>query len=350
MADVVVVGAGIVGASVAYHAARVGARVTLVDRSEPGSGVTQDSFAWIGGPRERDVPDASTPVRRTVLADHRRLEAELPGVRVRWTGSLTWGDGTVADDAALGPDEHRVDAAAARRLEPALRDAPDDAVYASTDGAVDPVAVTRALVGGVVERGGRLVRAAVTGLTVRDDGVVGVETSVGPLPAGTVVLAAGTGAPALCAPLGVDLPVRASPAVLLRFTAPPALVRTLVVAPGIEVRQAADGHLLVAAEDDGRGNVGLAQRTMDRLHATFAVDAGDLRPVSTRVGARPLPADGLPVVGPLPGVGGLYLTVMHSGVTLAPAVGRLVAAEVVAGAEAAELSGLRPARFALAGG
>ena len=43
-----VVGAGIVGASVAYHAARAGAVVTLVDAGRPGAGVTADSFAWIG--------------------------------------------------------------------------------------------------------------------------------------------------------------------------------------------------------------------------------------------------------------------------------------------------------------
>lgn len=46
--DLVVVGAGIVGASVAYHAARAGAVVTLVDAGRPGAGVTVDSFAWIG--------------------------------------------------------------------------------------------------------------------------------------------------------------------------------------------------------------------------------------------------------------------------------------------------------------
>ena len=47
MPEVVVVGAGIVGASVAYHAARLGAAVTVVDKALPGSGVTGDSFAWI---------------------------------------------------------------------------------------------------------------------------------------------------------------------------------------------------------------------------------------------------------------------------------------------------------------
>ena len=86
--DVVVVGAGIVGASVAYHAARAGASVLLIDRSRPGSGVTGDSFAWVRGPTARD---GSTPLRRTALEDWARLERDVPGVVVRWCGSLAWG-------------------------------------------------------------------------------------------------------------------------------------------------------------------------------------------------------------------------------------------------------------------
>jgi glycine/D-amino acid oxidase-like deaminating enzyme len=58
-----------------------------------------------------------------------------------------------------------------------------------------------------------------------------------------------------------------------------------------------------------------------------------------------MPVDGLPVIGPVPGVDGAYLAVMHSGVTLAPAVAHLVASEIVNGVQADELAGLRPHRF-----
>ena len=68
----------------AYHAARAGARVTLLDVSLPGFGVTGDSFAWIGGPSGRDSSDGSSPLRRTALKDYRRLERELQDVRVKW--------------------------------------------------------------------------------------------------------------------------------------------------------------------------------------------------------------------------------------------------------------------------
>jgi glycine/D-amino acid oxidase-like deaminating enzyme len=58
-----------------------------------------------------------------------------------------------------------------------------------------------------------------------------------------------------------------------------------------------------------------------------------------------MPTDELPIVGPVPGVAGAYVAVMHSGITLAPTVGRLVASEIVDGVEAEQLAGLRPTRF-----
>ncbi|BCQ62888.1 hypothetical protein PBOI14_46380 [Pseudomonas sp. Boi14] len=45
--SVIVVGAGIVGAAIAYHLARQGAQVTVLEQDSPGSGVTRHSFAWI---------------------------------------------------------------------------------------------------------------------------------------------------------------------------------------------------------------------------------------------------------------------------------------------------------------
>jgi len=350
---VVVVGAGIVGAAVAYEVARAGAEVVLFDKSVPASGVTADSFAWIGGPRGADVPDPGTPLRRRVLPDYRRLEQEVPGVRVHWRGCVTWGENRPDDDVRLGPDERLLDATQVRQLEPHLRVPPMRAVHLVSHAAVDPVAVTEALVRAAQDHGARLIaNSAVTALSVHDGRVVGVRASTGSLPADslpadTVVVTAGVDAPMLCAPLGFELPVAPSPALLMRFTAPPGLVRTLVATPHLEVREAADGHLLVAASYHGEMGHEDLQRAggqmLRRLVATF--DAEDVDLVGVRLGTRPMPTDELPIVGPVPGVDGAYVAVMHSGITLAPTVGRLVAMEIVDGVQAEQLAGLRPARF-----
>src|SRR5829696_6123273 len=307
--DLVVVGAGIVGASVAYHAARAGAVVTLVDAGRPGAGVTADSFAWIGASGVRTGPAAG--LRATATDEYRRLEAELPGLPVTWSGSLSWGGEDGAPEA--GPGREIVDAATVVTLEPTLRQPPEWAVWAPGDGAVDPVGVTERLVGGARAHGARVHSDTPVTAVRRDTAgrVVGVETAAGPLSGAAVVLAAGVATAALGEPLGIRVPVDPSPATLFQLRAPAGLVRTVVHNREIDLRQVAT-------------NVEL---------------------LDTRVGIRPMPTDGEPIVGPVAEVPGLYLAVMHSAVTLAPAVGRLVARELVDGTVEPALAGCRLDRF-----
>ncbi|MET9833332.1 FAD-binding oxidoreductase [Streptomyces sp. NPDC006385] len=333
---VVVVGAGIVGASVAYHLARRGARVTLVDReAAPAAGVTGGSFAWIGG-CGGDWPGGAEDLRGSVLADHRRLEAELPEVEVRWSGSLTWGGAPVG--SGPGEGRYRLGAAEIGALEPGLRAPPDGAVHTPSDGGVDPVAVTGALVRAAAALGARVVPgAAGVALDLADGRVTGVTSSAGFHPASTVVLAAGTGVPELVAPLGVELPIQASPACLVRLTAPPGLVRTIVAGPDFEVREVRAGQLLMTLPRAVSGETALR-----RLRAAFH-GADGCRVLDSRVSARPIPVGG-PLLGPLTPDGSVYVAVLHSAVTLAPTVGRLVAQEIVTGEAAEELRRCRPRR------
>jgi glycine/D-amino acid oxidase-like deaminating enzyme len=333
--DLVVVGAGIVGASVAYHSARAGAAVTLVDAGRPGAGVTADSFAWIGlGPsRVRTGPAAA--LRAVSAEEYRRLEAELPGLPVTWSGSLSWGAG-VAPEA--GPRQEIVDAATVTQLEPALLRPPEWALWAPDDGAVDPVGVTERLVEGARAHGARILPDTPVTEVSRDAAgrAVGVETAAGPLSGAAVVLAAGVATAALAAPLGVRVPVGPSPATLFTFRAPAGLVRTVVNNRDFDLRQVSADRLIAAADSP--------ERTLAAVRSAFR-GAADVELLGTRVGVRPMPADGEPIVGPVAEVPGLYVAVLHSAVTLAPAVGRLVARELVDGAVEALPAGCRPGRF-----
>ncbi|WP_329059262.1 FAD-dependent oxidoreductase [Amycolatopsis sp. NBC_01480] len=82
--DLIVVGAGVVGASVAYHAARAGAAVTLVDAGQPGAGVTVNSFAWIGSSGVRTGPAAD--LRMAATDEYHRLLTDLPAAPGRPRG------------------------------------------------------------------------------------------------------------------------------------------------------------------------------------------------------------------------------------------------------------------------
>ena len=332
--DLVVVGAGIVGASVAYHAARAGATVTLVDAGRPGAGVTADSFAWVGASGVRKGPAAG--LRATATAEYHRLGAELPGLPVTWSGSLSWAREDSAPDA--GPGQTIVDAATVATLEPTLREPPEWAVWAPGDGAIDSVGVTERLVAGARTHGARVHLDTPVTAVRRDTAgrIAGVETPAGPLSGATVVLAAGVATAALGAPLGVRVPVEPSPSPLFRLRAPGGLVRTVVNTEDFDLRQVAADRLIAAADSP--------ERTLAAVRSTFH-GAGSVELLSTRVGVRPMPADGEPIVGPVAEVPGLYLAVMHSAVTLAAAVGRLVARELVVGTVESALSGCRPDRF-----
>ncbi|MFF1692244.1 FAD-dependent oxidoreductase [Streptomyces sp. NPDC058257] len=132
MSAVVVVGAGIVGSSVAYHLARRGIPVTLLEQGPaPAAGVTGDSFAWIRGAGGH-WPGGAQDLREHVRADYQRLENELPHVTVRRTGSLSWAD-TPTQYSRPGPGQFRIGRRDIQALEPHLRHPPDHAIHTPSD-------------------------------------------------------------------------------------------------------------------------------------------------------------------------------------------------------------------------
>jgi glycine/D-amino acid oxidase-like deaminating enzyme len=346
MSAVVVVGAGIVGSSVAYHLARRGVPVTLLEQGPaPAAGVTGTSFAWIGGSGGH-WPGGAQDLREYVLADYRRLEDELPSVTVRRTGSLYWA-ATPAKDPRPGPGQFRIGRSDIAALEPNLRHPPSQAIHTPSDAGVDPTALAHALVAAAKTHGATVLHnTAVTSLQVTNGHVEGVLTPTRFHAATTVVLTAGTHVPKLCEPLSADLPITGSPATLARVTAPPGLVKTIVARPAFEVREVRDGDLLMVVPHgagEGRAAASAQAAAQDALHHVKAAFEGSdqCRLVGYRTAWRPMPAHG-PVIGYATHDRSVYVAVMHSAISLAPTAGRLIAEELVTGKPASELSRCRP--------
>ena len=232
------------------------------------------------------------------------------------------------------------------RLEPRLAAPPPVAAHAPGEGALDPVVATTTFVGAALEAGARLIgESEVTALATTGGRVSGVVLPGGAIEADVVVMAAGTDSVALCAEVGIALPVAASPATLSRFSGPAGLVGRVVSGPDLEIRQDAAGCLLVAdwhVEDESPEKQ--AADTLALIRRRFR-GAGTVSSIDARVGRRPMPADGAPIVGFTSDAPGLYLAVMHSGVVMAPVVGRLATEEIVAGREAEALAPCRLSRF-----
>jgi glycine/D-amino acid oxidase-like deaminating enzyme len=349
MSRIAVVGAGIVGSAIAYYTATRGAAVTLLDKSLPGSGATGASFAWIG--ESGEWPGGMKSLKTGVLAAWRELETQVPEVKIRWVGSLSVEPrpSGEAGTTVLRNGLRRVGAADIARLEPNLKTPPDAALYAANDGALDSVAVTGALALAAQDRGADLVvGTAVTSVRLDQNRVVGVGTSSGYIPADIVVLAAGVDVPALSVPLGVHVAVAPSPAIRMRFAAPVGIVQTVFSTPDFEVRQHRDGELLATTPYRGEITSDDLDATTTRVTETIRIMFRGLDGLTLKeaqVGMRPMTSDSAPIIGSVAAVPGLYLAVMHSGVTLGPMVGRLVAEEVCDSLDTPELESCRPDRF-----
>jgi glycine/D-amino acid oxidase-like deaminating enzyme len=353
---VLIVGAGIVGATIAHHLARRGAAVTLADRVSPAAAASGRSFGWINA--SYGNPEPYFRLRFQSLLEYRRLDWETGGgLGVKWGGSLLWdpeaGDlaAYVAGHGAWGYGLRGVDREAFRALEPQVADPPEFAVFAELEGSLDGARATRALLASAQRHGAEL-RCPCEVLAIRHDQgrVVGAETSDGPIAADCTVLAAGVATPDLAAPLGLALPMANLPGLLIRTRPVAPVLGRILLSPGCHVKQDPDGTL-VAGWDFGGG--GGATKDAERAGAELLEEVRRLLPGvpdlalgEVLVGVRPMPADDFPAVGFAPGPAGLYVAVMHSGVTLAPVVGRFAAEEILEGADIGLLAPYRPARFA----
>lgn len=162
--------------------------------------------------------------------------------------------------------------------------------------------------------------------------IAGVVTANGNLTADIVVLTAGANTATLCQPLDLTLPINVSPAILISFHNNHRFVNRIVSNPFMEVR-AASNTLTLAAEDYIDESIEnnplvIAQRTLEKIKNHWQ-GTEQIKLANVMVGRRPIPQDGLPIIGRASHIEGLYLSVMHAGVTLAAIAGRLAAAEIL---------------------
>ncbi|MGZ2258154.1 NAD(P)/FAD-dependent oxidoreductase [Roseobacter sp. A03A-229] len=356
--EVIVIGAGIIGALTAYRLAEAGADVTVIEARQPASAASGASFGWINASFYLD--EDHFRLRRSAQAAHHRLQADLGSEATLWSGCLCWEEEGAAFDAQrdalsrLGYAVREVSRAEFAELEPAVTP-PDRALLFDEEGAVDLGQLASEALRAAAARGARRVTGLqVTGFLTHSGRVSGVETPLGTFPADQVVLAAGVATEALLQTLDIPLPMVHRPALILRSEPIEPLLNHILVGPGQELRQMPDGVLLAptVAGHQSDASTEITTRPDQRAEATMARVSAllnrSLRWHEVTLAARPMPQDGLPVIGAC-GPDGLYVSTMHSGATLAPLVAELAAAEVMqtglTNAQAALLAPYRPQRF-----
>jgi glycine/D-amino acid oxidase-like deaminating enzyme len=367
---VAVVGGGIVGCAIALHLCDLGVRPVLVDAGPPGSSASALSFASISA-FEKDPVD-HYELACAGMGGWRRWAERLGGkVGYRRGGEVRWESDPdegrvlaerVARAQARGYPVRLVTEGQLRELLPSAEPGPVAAAcHAEADAQVEPSRVLAACRAALAQAGARLLVGRRARVRLDDDGIL-LEVDREVLRPATVVLAAGAESLAVAAEVGLDVPTVPSPGMLLRTTPVPLLAPGVVYLPGgpgppVHLRQLDDRHprqpdhhaVLVGERSQEQVAAHPTERHARELLAQAARFFPALRGAAIErvtVGWRPMPADRLPLVGPLPGLPSLYLAVTHGGVTVAPALGRLVAREVAGGPAEPLLEAFRPGRFA----
>jgi glycine oxidase len=364
-ADVVVVGAGVQGSSVALRLAQAGRRVVVLERAVPGAEASSAAGGILSPGVEAVEPGPFYALCRASLARYPAFVREvetLSGMSVgfRALGTL---------EVALDDDHARVlaaraekilrhglpvdvlDDADARRLEPGLSPEARGALLFPDEASLDPRLLGRAVYVAAARAGAAFVTGQVRRIVSEGGRVLGVDHEAGRIEAERVVLAAGSWSLQVEGhglPAGAVRPVRGQIAVL--DTRPPLLSRVVF-----------SGHGYVVPRADGRV---LCGSTMEEVGFEKAVTAGGLRHVlgvaigiapalerapvvETWSNFRPASPDGEPILG-AGTVGGLFYATGHTrnGILLAPISADAIAAAVEGAPGPVDLAPFSPARLA----
>ncbi len=364
--DVVVIGAGIVGAACAYYAARAGLSVAVVDRGPLAGGTTSAGEGNILLSDKEPGPELGLGL----LSNRLWQELDIGPIELETKGGLvvapTESALSTVDKLAAAQREYGVLATPVRDLwayEPRLHPDLAGGVFYPQDLQVQPMLATASLLRGLTVHCGQ----TVTGIETVRDRVVAVGTAAGRIPCGAVVNAAGVWAGEVARLAGIALPILPRRGFVLVTEPLPPVVRHKVYAADYVANVASgDAGLQTSAVVEGtpggtiligssRERVGFDRAFSLPVLRRLAAQAVTLFPFLAGIrllrayrGFRPYSPDHLPVIGRDPRVTGLFHACGHegAGIGLAPATGHVLAKDLTGMAPEVDLSPFRPERFA----
>jgi len=374
-ADVVVVGSGAFGASAAYHLARRGARVAVLERAALAS-QTSPRAAGLSS-QVRATPALTRLARRAVAKLATFTEETGQPLRFTQSGALkiarTERDAEqlaleVARGAAAGVPIDFVSLAEARRRLPILGERGSLAItWSPTDCNVEPSELPLGYCRAAEKLGAVLLpHTPATGFLLGADGVQGVRTPRGTIATRAVVDAAGAWARVIAASLGGALPVVPTRHQLL-ITEPipgvgPEFPIARVIDANVYVRHERGGLMLGGYEADPLQphalpddvaalplDIDVLWRLARRVSEQFPIfQDPSIRVAEHRGGLPTLTADDRYLMGPLPGVAGAWVMsgCCVGGLSASPALGEALAEWILDGAPALDCAEISAARFA----
>lgn len=365
MSKIVVIGGGVVGTSIAYHLAKAGQSVTLLEREHLAA---QASGASAGGVRQIGRDPREMPIAISAMERWSTLETELDAnVEFRMGGQLLVAESEdkvpelrrrFDSNRAAGLDVALLRGDDVRRLAPSLAPSAQWALYTSNDGQASAPLTTMAFGRAAQRLGATIVEGATVQAIVASNGkVTGVQTDDGVVGCEWLVLAAGAWTNVLLEPLGHRLPITTMALQMMAVGPMEHILEPTVGAVGrhLSLKQVPDGHFVIGG--GWPGDASLEQRTwstrLDSIrgsieHSTAILPAlGNLPLVRTWIGIEALALDEVPIIGPLDGLDNLTVAAGFSGhgFALSPMTGQLVAELIVDGWPSMSLDAFRADRF-----
>jgi len=376
-ADVVIIGAGVIGASVAYHLAKENVRAVVLDKKEIASGSSGACEGLLLLQSKKPgihLEMASESLRRfPILAaelDH-PIEYEEKGglVVIESEEELAAMKIFVEKQKKHGADINFLSKEQAREKEPALSENILGATYSALDSQAHPILLTLGLLRSAQKSGTSVfTNTDVQTIELTHGRVTSVTTDKGRIETGIVVNAAGAFAAGIGKMVNLSIPIKPRRGqILVTEAVPPLLKRCILSAKyiaakfnpkiaeaggvGFAVEQTANGNILIGST---REFVGFDRDvTFDGIHTIaksilqVIPEIENLHVIRAFAGLRPYTPDGLPILGKVESVDGFIMAAGHEGdgITLAPITGEMIAGLVVSGTTPFPFTDFRLERF-----
>jgi glycine/D-amino acid oxidase-like deaminating enzyme len=385
-ADMIVVGGGVIGSSVAYQLVRRGRKVILIEKGDLASGASgscdtsiflQSKNAGIHLQLALASAELFKGLREELGHD---IEYHVKGgmILIETAEELKVMEGFVARQKQTGLQVDIIDRKEASRMQRGLAEHLVAATYSPQDGDVNPIELNLGFADAARKLGaGILLETEVTGCIVKGGRVEGVETTQGPLYAPVLVNAAGAWAPLIGKMAGLDLPIKPRRGqIMITEPVAPYIARQILSASyivakynadnlkdsksravqlgvGLSLSQTEKGNILIGGTREfvgyDVGNTHEAIGTVLKNAVRLVPGLGSIHIIRTMGGLRPYTPDGLPLIGFVDGLEGYFMAAGHEGdgIALSPVTGKIVADLIVDGKTFMDVSALDPNRFAL---